>query len=68
MQENTKLTVFDRWGQEVYTQQNYDNSWSGLDMENEALEESAYMWVLEVEFAESRREVFTGTVTILRQE
>ena len=68
MQEDTRLTVYDRWGQEVYTQQNYDNSWSGIDMDNEELQESAYMWVLEVDFAENRREVFKGTVTILRQE
>lgn len=67
MQEQTKLTLYDRWGRQVYTQNNYDNSWSGVDQTGEALIEGGYMWVLEVDFTDNRKEVFKGTVTVLTQ-
>ncbi|MBK9151056.1 MAG: gliding motility-associated C-terminal domain-containing protein [Saprospiraceae bacterium] len=60
------LTVFDRFGRIVYTQNNYDNTWSGLDRNNNVLPEGAYMWVLDVNFGQGRREIYKGTVTILR--
>jgi gliding motility-associated-like protein len=68
MQNNTRLTIYDRWGEQVFTQQNYDNTWQGIDTDNEEVRESAYMWVLEVDFADNRQEVFKGTVTVLRAE
>ena len=60
------LTVFDRWGRVVYTQQAYDNTWAGTDRNNNNLSEGAYMWVLEINFGQGRREIYKGTVTILR--
>ncbi len=67
MQEQTKLTLYDRWGRQVFTQNNYDNSWVGVNQTGETLIEGGYMWVLEVEFTDNRKEVFKGTVTILTQ-
>jgi gliding motility-associated-like protein len=60
------LTIFDRWGREVYFQSNYDNTWQGADVNNETLKEGAYIWVLNVNFGQGRREVYKGTVTLLR--
>jgi gliding motility-associated-like protein len=65
-QNQGDLTVFDRFGRIVYTQNNYDNTWSGLDRNNNVLPEGAYMWVLDVNFGQGRREIYKGTVTILR--
>jgi len=61
------LTVFDRWGRTVYSQINYDNTWQGIDKEGDSLPEGSYMWVLNVNFGQGRREVYKGTVTLLRQ-
>lgn len=60
------LTVFDRWGREVYFQSNYDNTWQGIDNNGKNLIEGAYIWVLNVNFGQGRREVYKGTVTLLR--
>ncbi len=61
------LTIFDRWGRQVYTQINYDNTWKGEDQSMRDLREGAYIWVLTVNFGQGRTEVYTGTVTLLRQ-
>lgn len=63
---SSDLSVFDRWGKLVYSQANYDNTWRGIDADNEDLREGAYIWVLNVNFGQGRREIYKGTVTLLR--
>ncbi len=63
--DNT-LLVFDRFGRTVYSQANYDNTWTGVHSNGGDLPENGYMWVLEVITTEGLREVYQGTVTILR--
>ncbi len=65
---SSDLSIFDRWGKLVYSQANYDNTWQGVDSDNENLREGAYIWVLNVNFGQGRREIYKGTVTILRGE
>lgn len=60
------LTVFDRWGRQVYTQINYDNTWNGEDLSMRDLREGSYIWILTVNFGQGRTEIYNGTVTILR--
>ena len=60
-----KLTVYDRYGKQVYQKDVYDNTWDGIDSSGQILPEGSYMWVLEVSFP-SGIEIFTGTVTVLR--
>lgn len=60
------LVVFDRWGRQVYTQINYDNTWQGEDQSMRDLREGSYIWVLTVHFGQGRTEIYNGTVTILR--
>ena len=60
------LTVFDRWGRTIYSESNYANTWQGVDKDNESLIEGAYIWVLTVNFGQGRREIYKGTVTLLR--
>jgi len=66
LDNSSDLSVFDRWGRLVYSQSNYDNTWQGLDKDGKDLVEGGYMWVLTVNFGQGRREVYKGTVTILR--
>lgn len=60
------LTVFDRWGRQVYYQANYDDTWQGIGSDGNDLKEGAYIWVLNVNFGQGRREVYKGTLTLLR--
>lgn len=59
------LSVYDRWGRLVYSQFNYDNTWYGLDSNNKELPEGGYIWILNVNFGQGRREIYKGTLTIL---
>ncbi len=59
------LSVFDRWGNPVYENSNYDNSWRGIHMNGTELPEGGYMWVL-ITGGPGQREIFRGTVSILR--
>lgn len=59
------LSVYDRWGRLVYSQFNYDNTWTGLDNDNKDLPEGGYIWILNVNFGQGRREIYKGTLTIL---
>ena len=65
-QNSSDLSVFDRWGRLIYSQSNYDNTWQGIDKDGKDLKEGAYIWVLTVNFGQGRREVYKGTVTLLR--
>ena len=60
------LSVFDRWGRLVYSQLNYDNTWQGIDNAGKDLKEGGYIWVLTVNFGQGRKEVYKGTLTLLR--
>jgi len=61
------LTIFDRWGRQVYTQINYDNTWKGEDQTMKDLREGAYIWVLTINFGQRRTEVYRNTITLLKQ-
>ena len=59
------LAIYDRWGNLVMEADNYDNTWTGTNMDGEPLPEGGYMWVLRTE-APGQRDLFRGTVSILR--
>ena len=60
------LTIYDRWGRIVYTEQNYNNTWNGVNNNGDELPENGYMWVLEVNYLSGTPRLFKGTVTLLR--
>ncbi|MCC7301498.1 MAG: gliding motility-associated C-terminal domain-containing protein [Bacteroidia bacterium] len=43
-----KLTVFNRWGTEVYYSADYKNDWNGRNNGNSALAEDTYFFILEI--------------------
>ena len=55
-----ELVIYNRWGNEVYTQENYDNSWDGSN-----LSEGTYFWMMKVKVC-GEYEKIKGYVTILR--
>lgn len=59
------LSIYDRWGKEVYSMEDYDNSWTGLNNDGNELIEGGYMWVLKVVSLEGTN-YYKGSLTLLR--
>ena len=49
----TELVIFDRRGVKVYENENYDNSWNGVDYNGQPLPEDTYFYVLKLENSRS---------------
>jgi gliding motility-associated-like protein len=58
----TSLTVFNRWGAKVYENDKYDNSWEGVDDNENPLPEDTYFYILKPE----KRKIIKGYVVIRR--
>ena len=63
---NNTLYIYDRFGRTVYEQANYDNTWNGVNNQGDELPENGYMWVLELITDDGVREVYKGSLTIIR--
>ncbi|MDZ4752227.1 MAG: PKD domain-containing protein [Flavobacteriales bacterium] len=66
--ENFKLIVFDRWGNQVFSATTPHQSWTGnKDSRTHYVQNDVYPWILEVMDAQTGTiEKFTGTVTMIR--
>ncbi len=60
-----QLGIYDRWGRLVFSQDNYDNTWSGTDQDGVLLPEAGYMWVL-TQGSGANIVIYRGTVTVLK--
>jgi trimeric autotransporter adhesin len=58
----TELIIFDRRGVQVYRNKNYDNSWNGVDDNNNSLPDDTYFYVIKAENGKS----ISGYVVIRR--
>jgi len=65
---NPRLEVYSRWGQQVYVQDNYDNTWQGTDGGGAELPEGVYYYVLQYENSAGEVQQRMGAVTLLRKE
>ena len=63
---NGALAVYDRWGRLIYNKAPYDNSFIGIDNDDNIVNEGAYIWIYEVNYGNGVKEVFSGTLTILK--
>ncbi len=61
-----ELIVYDRLGNKVFGQSNYDGTWNGLDLNGKPLVEGSYMWVFLGYDENNNKSIYKGTVTILR--
>jgi len=59
------LAIYNRWGDLVFSDSNYDNSWAGTHMDGSQLDEGGYMWVFIIG-PPTDRQIFRGTLTLLR--
>lgn len=61
---DNKLTIFNRWGRKVYENNNYQNDWSGKDMNGKELVEGVYYYTMIV--GDKNKTKLSGTVTLIR--
>lgn len=60
--QDNELSIFNRWGNEVFRQKGYQNTWTG-----EGLNEGTYYYVLRAKrIGSNQYEVFKGYVTLVR--
>ena len=59
-----ELTVYSRWGQEVFFQANYQNDWDGTTA-GQALPAGTYYYLLKLNGSTDRR-LFKGTLSLIR--
>ncbi len=64
---SNELYIYDRLGNEVYYQTGYDGTWNGVDNNGNELKEDSYMWVFIGVDESGVKNVYKGTVTILRK-
>ncbi|MBE9583755.1 tandem-95 repeat protein [Mucilaginibacter sp. JRF] len=57
----TKLSIINRWGNEVYKATNYQNTWAGT-----GLNEGTYYYILRVLDSQGKWNVYKGYVTLMR--
>ncbi len=56
-----RLSIYNRWGQEIFTTTNVTNGWSGVDAPG-----GTYYWIVENLGSADSRKFLTGHVTLLR--
>ncbi len=61
-----KVTIYNRWGQEVFQVDEYDNSWAGTGTRGEILAEGGYFYILEYEDPSGAQQVIKGSLSIVR--
>ena len=58
---NNTVTIFNRWGNQVYRKEKYDNTWDGT-WRTEALPPGTYFWL----FDDGEGKTYSGYVEIMR--
>ncbi len=61
---NPEVMIFDRWGEVVFTSNNYTNDWGGIDQRNgKQLPDGAYFYVLKI--PSLNNQVIKGNINIV---
>jgi|GEM_PF-4950960 gliding motility-associated-like protein len=63
--EKIEVNVYNRWGSLMYHSDNYKNDWDGR-YQNNPVSDATYYYVVSPVYADGRRPVLKGSVTILR--
>jgi gliding motility-associated-like protein len=61
--DDSKVTVFNRWGKEVYSSLKYDHTWDGT-YEGNPLPEGTYVYI--IEYLKGGLEIVKGNLQIIR--
>jgi gliding motility-associated-like protein len=60
------LYIFDRYGQQVWSTHNFDNSWDGTDMNGKELPAGTYIYKIDGTDYKKRKVSYKGSVTLVR--
>ncbi len=60
------LYIFDRYGQQVWSTHNFDNSWDGTDMNGKELPAGTYLYKIDGTDYKKRKVSYKGNVTLIR--
>lgn len=60
---NNELIIFNRWGQEIYREQGYENDWDA-SYENKSLSSATFFYVLRLDRDDPASPVFKGSITV----
>jgi gliding motility-associated-like protein len=63
--QQISVDVYNRWGSLVYHSDNYNNDWDG-EYQNKPVADATYYYVVKPIYADGRRPILKGSVTILR--
>ncbi len=63
---SVKVIIFNRWGQEVYQNDDYDNSFIGIGKRDQVLPQGGYFYVLEYEDSNGAIQTSRGSLSIVR--
>jgi gliding motility-associated-like protein len=61
--EQVDFHVFDKWGTRVYIENNFDNSWEGIDNQGQSLDGGVYVYLI---IDKQRITIYKGTITLYR--
>ena len=62
--EQFRMSIFDRWGQQVFESEDVNEAWDGWKG-SESFEPGVYAWVISY-FADGRRRILKGDVTLVK--
>ena len=63
--QDVRVTIFNRWGQLVYENEVYDNTWMGTDKKGQNLPQDGYFYILEYNDGSTRKTI-KGALSIIR--
>lgn len=66
--EPYKMEIFDRWGELIFTSENFNKGWNGTVKGNNIIaQEGVYVYKIEVMDFEGNKKYFVGHVTLIKQ-
>lgn len=60
------MTIFNRWGEKVFQNDNYQEFWNGLDKNGKPMPQGVYVYTVKVNTLSGKPYVFNGSVTLVR--
>jgi gliding motility-associated-like protein len=63
---NSDITIFNRWGQRVFVQEPYENSWGGQTFDGKELPAGVYYYTLRIRRQDREDYLYFGDVSIFR--
>ncbi len=60
------MTIFNRWGGQVFNSFSFDNPWDGIDLSGNAAQEGTYIYVIDINTKGGKAHKFTGRIDLLR--